>query len=68
MFLSKFTRYPLLGPTVDYLLFDGDDILYLPQNRVIQLNENIAADTTESLAAPSKVVERETRSEPVDNM
>ncbi len=57
MFLSKFTRYPLLGPAVDYLLFDGDDILYLPQSRVIQLNENIAADTAESLAAPSQVVE-----------
>ncbi|MGC8603915.1 MAG: DUF362 domain-containing protein [Desulfomonilaceae bacterium] len=56
-FLSRLTRYPLLGSMIDYLLFNEDDILYLPKNRVIQLNENIAAETAESLTAPSRVVE-----------
>lgn len=54
-FLSKLTHYPVIGRVVDYLLFEGDDILILPKDKVIPVNAPV--DQPESLMAPSKVVE-----------
>lgn len=54
-FLSKLTHYPVVGRLVDFLLFDGDDILILPKDRVIPINTKV--DQPESLMVPSQVVE-----------
>ncbi len=56
---AQLTKLPLLGRLVDRALFDGDDIIYLPQDgavrQVLQVNQPIPE--TESLALPSQVVE-----------
>ena len=54
-FWSRLTHYPIIGRAIDYMLFDGDDIMYLPADKVISVNESL--DPPESLMAPSKVVE-----------
>lgn len=53
--LSKLTRYPVIGRVVDYLLFDNDDIFYLPKDKVISINTPL--DAPDSLMAPSHVVD-----------
>ena len=54
-FFSKLTNYPVFGRLVDYLLFDGDDLLILPKDNIIPINASV--DQPESLAAPSQVVD-----------
>lgn len=54
-FLAELTKLPILGDLVDYLFFHGDDILYLPDDRVIEIHEEI--DRPEEMALPSQVVE-----------
>lgn len=52
--MARFTRTPLIGQLIDYALFGGDDIIYLPKDNLIQVNEPIErpADTV----LPSDVV------------
>ncbi|MBS3759226.1 MAG: 4Fe-4S binding protein [Desulfobacterales bacterium] len=54
-FLSKLTHYRPIGRIVDQMLFKNDDIIYLPKDQVIKIDESIEAP--ESVAAPSQVVE-----------
>ena len=54
-FLAKLTKLPILGSMVDHALFDGDDIIYLPDDRMIRIDESI--DPPEEMALPSQVVE-----------
>jgi Pyruvate/2-oxoacid:ferredoxin oxidoreductase delta subunit len=57
-FLAKLTKYPLIGKLLDYLFFHKDEIIYLPQNKVVQLNQKINVDkTSENLVLPTKIVE-----------
>jgi ferredoxin len=46
-FIAKLTRMPFIGRIFDKLLFEGDDIIYLPKDNVITINEEIEkeADT-----------------------
>jgi len=53
--LARLTHQPLIGRIIDYLLFDGDDILYLPRNQVIPVNQPIPQASETVL--PSKIVE-----------
>jgi NAD-dependent dihydropyrimidine dehydrogenase PreA subunit len=53
--LARLTRVPVITTIVDRLLFDGDDILYLPQDRVIPVNQ--AVDNPGEMVLPSRVVE-----------
>lgn len=54
--LARATRVPLIRRITDRLLFHGDDIIYLPQDRaVIQVNR--AVDAPEEMVLPSQVVE-----------
>ena len=53
--LARLTRLPLIGELVDYLVFRGDDMLILPRDHTIQINE--AIDQPESTIIPSHVVE-----------
>ena len=53
-FLAQLTRVPILGRIMDFLLFDNDDIIYLPKDTVIQINQSI---TPGEMVLPSQVVE-----------
>ena len=53
--LARMTHLPLFGRAVDHLLFQGDDILYLPKDRVIRIGASL--DMPEEMALPSQVVE-----------
>jgi ferredoxin len=57
-FLAKLTRFPLIGKLLDYLFFHKDEIIYLPQNKVVRLNQKINEEqSTESLVLPTRIVE-----------
>jgi ferredoxin len=49
------TRLPILKSIVDRWFFDGDDMIYLPKNRIIPVNQ--AVDVPDELVLPSEVVE-----------
>jgi len=53
--LARLTNLPLLGSLIDWGLFDGDDMVYLPSDRSVTINENISQP--DSLVLPSKVVD-----------
>jgi ferredoxin len=53
--MARMTRLPLIGKLIDYLLFGGDDIIYLPKDRTIVLNED--AEDSENIMLPSRVIE-----------
>jgi ferredoxin len=53
-FLAQLTRVPILGRIMDFLLFEDDDIIYLPKDTVIQINQSI---TPGEMVLPSQVVE-----------
>jgi ferredoxin len=52
---ARATRLPLLGRIADRWFFDGDDLVYLPQDRVIPVNRPI--DLPGEMVLPSQVVE-----------
>ncbi len=51
---ARATKLPLLGRLVDHLLFEGDDIIYLPRDHTIQINEPIEMPV--EVVLPSQVV------------
>ena len=51
---AKATHLPLLGTVFDRMLFEGDDILYLPKDHTISVNATIEAP--QSTVLPSQVV------------
>jgi ferredoxin len=51
---AEWTHYPLLGPAVDQMLFDGDDIVYLPKDHTITINASIEEPINTVL--PSQIV------------
>ena len=53
--VARMTNVPLLGSLIDWGLFAGDDLVYLPTDRSVLINENI--DQTENLVLPSSVVD-----------
>lgn len=54
-FFARLSRLPLFGSLMDHLLFEGDDIVYLPKDRVIAVNEDIPPPG--SAVLPSAVVD-----------
>ena len=52
---AKFTRLPLISTVIDHCFFAGDEIVYLPKDRVIPLN--ISVDKPDQVVLPSQVVE-----------
>jgi NAD-dependent dihydropyrimidine dehydrogenase PreA subunit len=54
--IAKLTRAPILGRIIDQMLFDGDNMIYLPKDQVVQMNKPIQ-DPGE-MVLPSQVVER----------
>ena len=53
--LAKLTKVPVVGRVIDYGLFEGDDIIYLPKDSVIQINESVTRP--EDMVLPSQVLE-----------
>lgn len=37
--LARLTKLPIIGNLVDYMLFDGDSIIYLPKDTAVQPNQ-----------------------------
>jgi ferredoxin len=54
--LARLSRLPVLGGVMDRLFFEGDDLVYLPKDRVIQVEINQSFDPPESVVLPSQVV------------
>ncbi len=52
---AELTKTPVLGRLLDHWLFAGDDIIYLPKDRVIPINQSFARP--EQTVLPSEVVE-----------
>ena len=53
--LARLTRIPVVSRITDRLLFEGDDLIYLPQDRVIPVSQ--ALDRPGEMVLPSQVVE-----------
>ena len=53
--LARLTTVPVVGRVIDYGLFEGDDIIYLPKDSVIQINESVARP--EEMVLPSQLLE-----------
>jgi ferredoxin len=53
--LAKMTNYPWFGKTIDHMLFEGDNIIYLPKDGVVEINESI--EKPGEMVLPSQVVD-----------
>ena len=54
--LSRLTqKVPLFRKVIDHLFFRGDDIIYLPKDNIIQINQPVAQ--SEEIVLPSQIVE-----------
>ncbi len=53
--LSRLTRIPVVGRITDRLLFEGDELIYLPQDQLIPVNQSL--DKPGEIVLPSHVVE-----------
>jgi ferredoxin len=54
-FIAKLTRIPILGKIFDLAIFEGDDIIYLAQDKVIPINKEIQKES--DIVLPSQVLE-----------
>jgi ferredoxin len=54
-FIAKLTNFPILGKIFDYLLFRGDNIIYLPQDKIIEINKSLGE--YDEFVLPSQVLE-----------
>ena len=54
-FIAKLTNLPILSTIFDHLLFKGDNIIYLPQDKVIEINKSMGEYN--EIVLPSQVLE-----------
>lgn len=55
---ARMTRLPILGSLIDHWLFDGDDLIFLPPDRVAQtIVIDEAVEQPGEMVLPSRVVE-----------
>jgi len=52
--MARMTRLPLIGRGIEYLLFEGDDMVFLPKDSTVAVNEGVEA---EDFVLPSQVIE-----------
>lgn len=57
IFFSKFTRIPIIGRLLDYMMFHDDDIIYLPRDDVTTIKVNQSIDQHGEMVVPSNVLE-----------
>jgi ferredoxin len=53
--LARLTGWPVIGGILDRLLFEGDDLIYLPRNRVVAINAS--PERPDEMVVPSQVVD-----------
>jgi hypothetical protein len=53
--IAKLTRVPIVGKFFDFLLFKGDNIVYLVQDKIISINKEVEKES--DMVLPSKVLE-----------
>jgi len=53
--IAKLTRVPIVGKFIDFLLFKGDNIFYLTQDKIISIN--IEVEKESDMVLPSKVLD-----------
>jgi ferredoxin len=53
--IAKLTKTPVIGGLMDRMLFEGDDMVYLPKDQVIQMDKSI--DSPGEMVLPSQIVE-----------
>jgi len=54
-FIARLTRAPLVGRLLRYLLFETDEVFFLPKDRVISVNAQV--ETPTQMVLPSQIVE-----------
>jgi ferredoxin len=52
--MARMTKLPLIGRGIEYLLFEGDDMVFLPKDSMVAVNEDVSA---EDIVLPSQVIE-----------
>ena len=52
--LAQWTHFPIISRSVDHMLFDGDDIIYLPKDQTVTINAVLEEPT--STVLPSQIV------------
>lgn len=52
--VARLTRWPVVGKLLDRMLFEGDDLVYLPQERVLSLH--VPVEQPEGMVLPAQVV------------
>ena len=52
--IAKLTRVPIVGRFIDFLLFEGDNIVYLTQDKIISINKEVEKES--DMVLPSKVL------------
>ena len=53
--VAKLSRWPILGGIIDHMLFENDDMIYLPKDQVIDMNRSI--ENPGEMVLPSQIVE-----------
>ncbi|NWF96882.1 MAG: 4Fe-4S binding protein [Candidatus Thorarchaeota archaeon] len=58
--IARMTRIPLLGRAIDKMLFDGDDIIYLPKDSAVTRTVSVGKtlERPEEAVLPSEIVHR----------
>ncbi|MEW6554885.1 MAG: 4Fe-4S binding protein [Actinomycetota bacterium] len=52
--MARMTRLPIIGRGIEYLLFEGDDMVFLPKDSIVAVNEDVSS---EDVVLPSQVIE-----------
>lgn len=53
--IAKLTKIPFIGKIIDLLMFEDDNLIFLPRDRVIQVNKQV--DQLTNIVLPSQVIE-----------
>jgi len=54
-FVAKLSNVPIFKEVIDHMLFDGDNMIYLPKDQVVQMDQ--PPDNLGEMVLPSQVVE-----------
>ncbi len=54
-YVSRLSNRPVVGRMIERAFFEGDEVIYLPKDRTIQVNRSLAPK--EDIVAPSEVLE-----------
>ena len=54
--IAKMTNIPIIGRIVDKMLFEGDDIIYLPKDNVVKIRIGKELEKPIETAVPSEIV------------